>query len=70
MNKLEEKVVKMSSGPAVEIQMVGEFLLKADMKRPKWKYLVRTRRLRGLFSPWRLRDFHALYSPSTGPECH
>jgi hypothetical protein len=36
--------------------MVGEFLLKSQIRRPKPKYLVRIRRL---------REFHAL--PSAGP---
>jgi hypothetical protein len=48
--------------------MVGDFLLKSKLRRPKLKYLVRNRRLRRLFSPWRLREFHALYAPSAGPD--
>jgi hypothetical protein len=55
------------AGLALDIQMVGEFLLKSKIGRPKLKYLVRNRRLRRLFSPWRLREFHALYPPSAGP---
>ncbi len=56
-----------NSGPALEIQIVGEFPLKSKIERPQLKYLVRIRRLRRPFSPWRLCEFHALYPPSTGP---
>ncbi len=31
------------------------------------KYIVKIRRLRRLFSSWRLCEFHALYPPSAGP---
>ncbi len=47
--------------------MVGEFLLKSQIRRPKPKYLVRIRRLRRLLFPWRLREFYALYPPSASP---
>jgi hypothetical protein len=42
----------------LEIQMVGEFLLKTEIGRPKRNYLVKIERL---------RKFHALYLPSAGP---
>jgi hypothetical protein len=45
-------------GPALEVQIVGEFPLKSKIWHPKPKYLVRIRRL---------REFHALYPPSAGP---
>jgi hypothetical protein len=48
--------------------MVGEFLLKSGIGRPKSKYVVRNRDLRRLFFRWRLCEFHALYPPSAGPE--
>jgi hypothetical protein len=38
--------------------MVGEFLLKTEIGRPKQKYLVKIERL---------CKFHALYPPSAGP---
>jgi hypothetical protein len=38
------------SGPALEVQIVGEFPLKSKIWRPKPKYLVKIRRLRRLFS--------------------
>jgi hypothetical protein len=55
------------TGPALEIQMVGEFLLKSKIWRLKPKYLVKIKRLRRLFPSWRLCEFHALYPPSAGP---
>jgi hypothetical protein len=55
------------AGPALEVQIVGEFPLKSKIWRPKPKYLVRIWRLRCPFFPWRLREIHALYPPSAGP---
>ncbi len=46
-----------STEPALEIQMVGEFLLKSEIGRPKPKYLVWIRLLWCLLFLWRLCEF-------------